>query len=68
MHDKATHRPKKAKKGIPLVLVVAGSEGLDNTAKQLLLVAYNLGYRAIALDPSDLHDRHKLARIVLAYR
>jgi hypothetical protein len=68
LHDKATHRPKKAKKGIPLVFVVAGSEGLDNTAKQLMLVAYNLGYRTIALDPSDLHDRSKLARIVNTYR
>jgi 23S rRNA pseudoU1915 N3-methylase RlmH len=68
LHDKATHRAKNAKKGIPLVFVVAGSEGLDNTAKQLMLVAYNLGYRTLALDPSDLHDRRKLARIVLSYR
>lgn len=68
LHDKATHRPRKAKKDIPLVFVIAGSEGLDNTAKQLMLVAYNLGYRTIALDPTDLHDRSKLARIVEAYR
>jgi hypothetical protein len=48
--------------------VIAGSEGLDNTAKQLMLVAYNLGYRTIGLDPSDVHDRKKLASIVRGYR
>lgn len=67
LHDKATHRPKKDKRGIPLAFVVAGSEGLDNTTRHLMLVAYNLGYRTIAIDPSDLHDRTKLASIIRSY-
>jgi pimeloyl-ACP methyl ester carboxylesterase len=68
LHDKATHRSKKEKKGTPLVLVVAGSEGLDNTAKHLMLTAYNLGYRTLAVDPSDLHDRSRMERIARHYR
>ena len=56
LHDKATHRAKRAKKNIPLVFVVAGSEGIDNTVKFLMSAAYNLGYRTIAVDPVDLFD------------
>lgn len=48
--------------------MIGGSEGLDNTAKQLMLIAYNLGYRTIGLDPTDVHDRKKLASIVRSYR
>ncbi len=33
-----------------------------------MLVAYNLGYRTIGIDPSDVYDRAKLARIVGRYR
>lgn len=58
LHDKATHRAKGANKNIPLVFVVAGSEGIgiDNTVKFLISAAYNLGYRTIAVDSVDLFD------------
>ena len=67
LHDKASHRPKKDKRGIPLVFVVAGSEGIDNTVRHLMLTAYNLGYRTLVIDPSDLHNRQKLASIIHNY-
>lgn len=49
---------------IPLVLVIAGSEGIDNTVRQLLLTSYNLGYRVVALDPKDLYDIKQIKKIV----
>lgn len=64
LHDKAYHLSKKKKQSIPLVLVITGSEGIDNTARHLMLASYNLGYRVVALDPKDLYDTRKIANIV----
>jgi len=30
---------------------------LDNTAKHLMLAAYTLGYRTVAIDPKDFYDQ-----------
>ena len=56
LHDKARNLKRK-KKDVPLVLVVAGSAGIDNTVRHLMLTAYNLGYQTVALDPEDLFDQ-----------
>jgi 23S rRNA pseudoU1915 N3-methylase RlmH len=57
LHDKATHNANNKKKfEIPVVLVIAGSEGFDNTAKHLMVASYNLGYRTVAVDPQDVYD------------
>lgn len=45
-------------------MVIAGSEGIDNTVKYCLKSAYNLGFRTVAIDPKDLHDKDKIDRIV----
>ncbi len=64
IHDKAYHLSKKKQESLPLVLVVAGSEGIDNTIRHLLLTTYTLGYRVVALDSKDLYDVDHMAKIV----
>ena len=46
------------------MIVLAGSEGLDNTIKHLMLASYNLGFRAVAIDPKDLFNKEKIDAIV----
>lgn len=50
------------------MVVLAGSEGIDNTVKYLMLAAYNLGYRVVAIDPKDLYDTSKIDKIVNTFR
>jgi len=47
-----------------VAIVIAGSEGIDNTIKHCLNTAYNLGFRTVAIDPKDLHDKDKINQIV----
>ncbi len=64
LHDKVSHMSKEKQNALPLVLIIAGSEGMDNTLKQLILSTYDLGYRVIAINPSDLYDQSRLDRVV----
>jgi predicted alpha/beta-fold hydrolase len=68
LHDRAYQKTKQEQKEIPIVLVVAGSEGVDNTVKSLLLASYELGYRAIAVDPKDANDADRLGKVVQALK
>ena len=68
LHDKAKHKVKGAKKGIPLVFIIAGSEGIDNTIKHLMSTAYNLGYRTIVIDPKDLFNKEKIKTIITSFK
>ena len=68
LHDKATHKPKGAKAGIPIAVVIAGSEGVDNTVRYLALSAYNLGFRTVVVDPKDLFDKEKICLLVSAFK
>ena len=63
LHDKARNFRLK-KKEVPVVLVVAGSAGIDNTVRHLMLTAYNLGYRTVAVDPKDLFDQSQIHQVV----
>lgn len=64
LHDKANFSTRKKPREIPVVLVVAGSEGLDNTLKYILQTTYSLGYRTVAINPNDLYDKERLGKVV----
>jgi hypothetical protein len=68
LHDKATHKTKDKIRKIPLAFVIAGSEGIDNTVRSLMLAIYKLGYRTICIDPKDLFDKDKIIRIIETYK
>jgi len=51
-----------------LAFVIAGSEGVDNTVRNLMLAIYKLGYRTICIDPKDLFDKDKIIRIIETYK
>ena len=49
-------------------MVLAGSEGIDNTVKSLLLTSYSLGYRVVGIDPKDLYDVEQLDKIIKSFQ
>ena len=64
MHDRAYQLSKTKQKKIPVVVVLTGSQGVDNAVRALLLASYKLGYRVVAINPKDYYDVGKIEKII----
>lgn len=49
---------------MPIIIVITGSQGHDNTFNHILLEAYSEGFRTVSIHPKDFYDSAKLKQII----